>query len=387
MDLQNVSDINIPEGDVRTIHDKNSRLLWGKLSYDTKYAGNTIQDGSPTPDAPVAIQTVTGEQTIEITGKNLFSSPVIVGGWNANGTANMGASAKNRFKSQDKIAVLPSTTYTLSGDPKISGKTLQSTVQTYGASETIISQLPSSSTFATLPYTFTTPSSCHFVTISGRYSDNTQIGSTLGELTDAIMNVQLEQGSTRTFYELYQSHDYTVDLGTIELCKLGDYQDYIYKSGDDWFLHKDINREYLDGSSDEQWVRQMIGGDFTTAWFQHTFEYPSIATNERLYILSNNFTNIGSISYQNTTEGMGTLQGSVRFRWQMTTIQNLTNWRAWLGTHPTAVYYMMDTPIETQITDATLISQLDAIHQFLTRYGYNSTVSGNLPLIISKTNL
>lgn len=385
--MQNVSNLVIPEGEVRTIHDKNSRLLWGKLSYDTKYAGNTIQDGSPTPDAPVAIQTVTGAQTVTITGKNLFSSPVIVGGWNANGTANMGASAKNRFKSQDKIAVLPSTTYTLSGDPKISGKTLQSTVQTYNASETIISQLPSSSTFATLPYTFTTPSNCYYITISGRYSDNTQIGSTLGEPTDAIMNVQLEQGSTRTFYEPYQSHDYIVDLGIIELCKLGNYQDYIYKSGDDWYLHKDINREDLDGSSDEQWVHQTGGGDTYHNWFQHNFEYPSVATNERLHILSNNFTNIGSISYQNTTEGMGTLTGNVRFRWNMGEINTSAKWRAFLGEHPTTVYYMMDTSIETQITDATLISQLDDIHQFLTRYGYNSTVSGNLPLIISKTNL
>lgn len=41
----------------------------------------------------------------------------------------------------------------------------------------------------------------------------------------------------------------------------------------------------------------------------------------------------------------------------------------------------------TKITDNTLISQLNTVHQFLTRYGYNSIVSGNLPLIISKTNL
>lgn len=382
MDMQNVSNLVIPEGEVRTIHDKNSRLLWGKLSYDTKYAGNTIQDGTPTPDAPVAIQTVTGAQTVTITGKNLFSSPVIVGGWNANGTANMGASAKNRFKSQDKIAVSPSTTYTLSGDPKISGKTLQSTVQTYNASETIISQLPSSSTFATLPYTFTTPSSCHFITISGRYSDNTQIGSTLGEPTDAILHVQLEQGGSRTSYEVYEKATYTVNLGSTELCRIGNYQDYIYKNGDDWYVHKEIGKYTFTGA--ENWQTESYG---TNSW----------KVGGIIAIYEHNVTEVETlcdyaqgVSYNGRAQGDATntcvcyVNQNDVFIVRNTTITTKVAMQA--ATTGKDLYYKA-TPIDTKITDNTLISQLNTVHQFLTRYGYNSIVSGNLPLIISKTNL
>lgn len=39
-----------------------------------------------------------------------------------------------------------------------------------------------------------------------------------------------------------QSQSLTVDLGSIELCKIGSYQDYIYKSGGDWYVHKEIGK-------------------------------------------------------------------------------------------------------------------------------------------------
>ena len=43
MDMQNVSNLTIPEGQVRTIHSKDSRLIWGRVAYNTKYAGDTFQ--------------------------------------------------------------------------------------------------------------------------------------------------------------------------------------------------------------------------------------------------------------------------------------------------------------------------------------------------------
>lgn len=39
----------------------------------TKLSGNAEQNGTPTPDAPVPVDVVTGEQTVGVTGKNLFS--------------------------------------------------------------------------------------------------------------------------------------------------------------------------------------------------------------------------------------------------------------------------------------------------------------------------
>lgn len=119
MDMQNVSNLQIPEGAVRTIHDKDSRLIWGRVAYNTKYAGNTIQNGVPTPDTPIPVQTVTGEQTVAVTGKNLYnltSGPTIESGVTGVGTteyftmdgAVIGAGGRLVFNE----CTLPAGTYT-----------------------------------------------------------------------------------------------------------------------------------------------------------------------------------------------------------------------------------------------------------------------------------
>ena len=43
MEMQNVKNLTITEGNVKTIHDKNNQLIWGAVGYDTKYVGDTTQ--------------------------------------------------------------------------------------------------------------------------------------------------------------------------------------------------------------------------------------------------------------------------------------------------------------------------------------------------------
>ena len=66
---------------------------------------------------------------------------------------------------------------------------------------------------------------------------------------------------------------------------------------------------------------------------------------------------------------------------------DLTSFNTWVADHNIIVYLTGIPPTDIQITDTTLISQLEDIHQFLTRYGYSSTVVGNLPIVITQTNL
>lgn len=68
-------------------------------------------------------------------------------------------------------------------------------------------------------------------------------------------------------------------------------------------------------------------------------------------------------------------------------ITSLSELNDYFSATPMSFYFPLKTPVDTQITDATLISQLNAINEWLTRYGYESTVSGNLPIIIDRTNL
>lgn len=63
--------------------------------------------------------------------------------------------------------------------------------------------------------TFTTPANCKYVSIA---------------VNKAIVNFQLEQSSSATSYIAHQGNNFEVNLGTIELCKINTYQDYIYKN-------------------------------------------------------------------------------------------------------------------------------------------------------------
>lgn len=258
MNLQEVNNITMTEGTVRTIHDSNGKLLWGKLTYSTTYDGDTEQDGTPTPASPVGVEVVTGSQTVTI-------------------------------------------------------------------------------------------------------SDGTNTGS------------------------------FTVNLGTTELCKIDNYQDYIYKSGDDWYVYKAIGKN--ESLNSIQWNSNGSQGDTTNGiTFYYTgSEIPKVAGETTFY--SNYFTQVPA-SVANTdhtlTDFMTSASaGAAVFNVKRSRLstEDRAGFQSWLSQNGVVLYYPLATPTDTQITDATLISQLNSIHQFLTRYGYTGTVSGNLPLVINQTTL
>lgn len=251
MDMQNVSNLQIPEGIVRTIHDSASRLIWGRLNYDTKYTGDAVQSGTPTPDAPIPVQVVTGAQTVTI-------------------------------------------------------------------------------------------------------------GDGVG------------------------SEDFAISLGSLELCKLGNYQDYIYKSGDDWFVHKEVqhlslgisdmnNNEQYPGWRNRTVLVDTLGSGLNNTLNRITQYLANILTSDSSSadtgILSANTRGTGSLFFQNGN-------------W------NQTYWKTNYPNLSLELYYGILVPqVDAQITDQTLVGQLNDVHEWLTRYGYNATVTGNLPIIIDKTNL
>lgn len=53
-------------------------------------------------------------------------------------------------------------------------------------------------------------------------------------------------------------------------------------------------------------------------------------------------------------------------------LNDLAGFKTWLSTHNTTVYYVLAEPTTTEITNATLISQLNALYEF---YVNSSTVS------------
>lgn len=513
MNLQDVANIAIPEGGVRTIHDKDSRLLWGKLSYDTKYMGDSSQNGIPTPGSPVNVNIVTGVQTFVVTGKNLFASKysqfdnaggtggtynyfklptdgtytlsltakndvpatsnrnigfTATGGssttpikwaWKADSTATKGQviSITNEASGGVYMGYLSlysknetafdwfienfdiqlelgsATTYepyqgqsygvSLTGknlfdinnlsatgitiENGVASGTAQSFNTAFGAAGISLPFNDGQYTISVVGYTdgnqsteataglgfrvgYTDATFSNYVYWNN--SDTTAVTKTFttasGKTPEAIYfsfagkgqniwhlsQIQVEEGSSATGYVPY--YDYG-------LCKIDTYQDYIYKSGSDWYVHKEIGKAVLTGS--ENW--QLAGSSTNTSRFSMSASGLGLMSAVNGYCNSNVYVKSGVSS---DTQLCGIVSGTLYYRVNHGVVGNadsLPQFKTWVASNNIIIYTALTTPTDTKITDATLIAQLDAVHQFLTRYGYNGTVSGNLPIIISKTNL
>ena len=181
--------------------------------YEYSLMGDTKQNGTPTPDTPVAINTVTGGQTIKVTGKNLWGDVPTFTRTNAGYTATQnedgtitlsGTSTTSGGSITFALAVdngiykkLPAGTYTISCDLASSNIWIQA-YDTSDSSRTLA--VAKSSTGAS----FTLSESANVflrIWING-----------VGIVTDGTYKIQLEKGS-KTSYEPYKSQTYEINLG------------------------------------------------------------------------------------------------------------------------------------------------------------------------------
>ena len=365
MNLQNVTKIVMPDGEVKAIHNSNGDLLWGKVSYDVKYKGDTAQNGTPTPSAPVAVQTVTGENVVKINdgqgneqnyevnlGKNLLSSLWESGSYDS----STGGKTPNgsMTRTANRISVNPNTAYIIS----VNGSGVAMNVYSYNAAGTFLGHqlVANSASFSTGPNT-------RYITMSRNANIDTS-------------KAQLERGSIITQFAPY--------FTPIELCKIDNYQDYIYKSSGKWYVRKEIGKEIADGS--EEWGQS----SYTNTSILSAYSTGITAAVSGSFTYSDEFNYIATVSGSTTSEYVShynTNQLRIGILKSRLSSADITGFKAWLASNPATIYYVLATPTDTEITDEALVAQLDTIEQWLTRYGYNATVSGNLPIIIDRTAL
>lgn len=173
---------------------------------------------------------------------------------------------------------------------------------------------------------------------------------------------------------------YPISLGNIELCKVGNYQDYIYRSNGSWILHKETSSVTLDGSEDWHIYNNVLQLYAITDY--------AISGNAPI---SDHFVGVSNVSGLsavpdksicfNQTSGATT----PRFYLKDTSLfMSVSDLQTWLGENPTKVYYALATATETAISDATLIAQLNALARANSYNGdTNIMVSGNTPAILS----
>lgn len=408
MNVQDAKDLHITEGNVRTIYDSLGNQLWGRANYNTSYNGDTTQ------------QTYSGTNLYNYTDTTgTIGSGITTDGdgWITCTIDNSGGTS-TRYSNYytNPLALTPSTNYALvleirsvSGTGQIEGGGSNATTQvtTYRvdfenmtAGSTIIIPILSKSDvsgtnglrtyfrfnagqsgsvtvrISVLADTSVTPSTFVYQPYTGGIpAPNPDYPQTVNVVT-GTQTVTITGGIV--------SNNFTLNLGAIELCKIGSYQDYIYKSGNDWYVHKATEKVVLVGSNSENWQYNAGNAVFTLADYL-SYAIDGTAPVSNYYIGQANVTGYSQLN--NNSVALLKSSTNNRLLIKNTAFSTNTAFKNWLSSNNTSLYYPLATATDTKITDATLVGQLNAVHEWLTRYGYTATVSGSLPIIISQTNL
>lgn len=435
--------------------------------------GNATQDGTPTPDDPVDIQVVTGENVVKISGKNLLNpSEILQGTW-------INPSIPNTcvfflpISTGQTITVSNQDTATwrfsmgLCETPR-AGTNTQDTGWQTGASKTLTAQsggflyvqlrmnsvanitpsdiptgvfmiergstatdyepfqaqsyevnlgknLLNSFTISASGITVATDGT---LTVSGNSSANgyKHTGKTLAELAPSlkvgdVVYLYLESdwsgtkavytshggywttGNSKTItsdmlsdgvivYGGYQTTTtirimltkaldttYAPYFTPIELAKIGDYQDYIWRDGNDWKVHKEVGKVIYDGS--ETW--SLYTGK------SHTFMTSLGSGIRAMNGLCDHFRTGYAASFDvspcfypfNTTNMI----------FSYPDMADVAAFKTWLASNPTTVYYALSTPTDTIITEQTLIDQLNTLGNAKLFVGQNNISTNTLNAI------
>ena len=162
--------------------------------------------------------------------------------------------------------------------------------------------------------------------------------------------IMLEKGSKANSFTPY-------GVTPIELCKIGTYQDYIYKDNGSWYLHKEIGKVVLDGS--EYWTRStrpyyqtpvnnIIINPSSSTIGQVVCNYFKATTPDKIW-------NDNENGITNQTDGQ-----FIRLRIKDDTY-TLETFKTWLSSNNLIVYYVLATPTNTLIEDTTLLEQLESL--------------------------
>lgn len=279
-------------------------------------------------------------------GKNMLDPSTLVDGYiSVNGEYNT-AHTNGEMRS-GMIAVSPSTAYTFS---------IQATSSTYdpwfGVGEysaanvaSFVQRNTNSGSGVTL-ITFTTSATTNYIAVSARN-------------LKAATKVQLEQSNSATTYEPWSP---------LELCKIGDYQDYIWNDNGTWKVHKAIGKHTFTGA--ENWVRS---GRTTSSVFVAGLDVLSLTIKQstKNQSLMNHFRFVPATSMQIGTFDLYNGSASAQYialALDATSVPDVTAAKAWITANQPTIYYILTEPTDETITNATLIAQLDAL---AASYSYN----------------
>ena len=317
------------------------------------------QDGTPTPSSPETIHSTTGSNTIVVRNAQLFDKSTaltdkLVNASNGNVGNDTGTTASDYIHINGISNII------------LSGTTVSYTNggAFYDENKTYVSGFNS----ASIKNGIAIPSNAYYVRFN---TLNTKVDTTM-----------LNEGTTALTYQEYNSTDYSVNLGNIEYCKISTYADRIFKnvSSDpdyddtldegDWYIKKNIGKVVLDGT--ENW------GQNTAQTLTNTSLYYTPLIDSTLNVsqaIKSNYFNYTQL-WSTDIEGIYGYSGSnaLRIRINTSTASDTDEFKTWLSNNNTIVYYVLNTPTYTKITDDDLILQLENI-QIMKTYNEQTNIS------------
>ena len=201
--------------------------------------------------------------------------------------------------------------------------------------------------------------------------------------------------STSGYYKItYGTTLQQISPNPIELCKIGDYQDYIYKDNGSWYLHKEIGKVVLDGS-ERGWGRSgsssndvFVGAlnlnhygigiyskqSTASSWLVNRFSYGTLGALNKFNVYNPDAT----YGYNNIGFGIST-----------DIVNDIDTFKTWVLNNNIVFYYLLATPTNTEITYQPLIDQLNLLEKAQSKENQTniSQVNNDLPFIISASAL
>ena len=328
---------------------------------------------SPNPDYPQEIKVVEGRQVITDKGKNLlnpYTEPTERYGITASYNQNTHVYTFNGTCTRDNITfilsnnkinftkqVTKSITFWVGGsctnscdirhfDSNYNSNVIYSIVNISSTNNKISK---------TSNYTFESP--INYATIrfnNGSVANNLQI------------KVMVTDDDNTDYEPYYNPVSYNIDLNleNIYLAKMPntDYKNRIYKNNGNWYYERNVEKYIIDGT--ESWTTQSA----YSGYYRYMFVLMENYKNDNL---SYGVVGMNSHFIQRITQPHGDyeylyLQAAnnnlLSVYIQIKNLSTIANFKTWLSENNVVVWYVLANPVTTQITNTTLINQLEALY-------------------------
>lgn len=344
------------------------------------YRGGTP---SPSPSFPSAVENISGNSSVKVHGKNVWTyTPQNFYGQNANTTHTINSDGSlsvtttaGQYQQSAFFLNLPDGEYTFSlGNVTSTNSSMNVKRMSLGYSE--------NNTFITVqhidagtPKTVTlsdTDNRRYVLRFWGSYA--TSISN-----TSTYSGVQIELGNQASSYEAFKEMKFPLSLGALNFAKIDSAKDRLYNVGNKWYKHAEVGHKIID--ADVSGIAQDGTAGTSTASYSGAFLIMNTATGVDNTALSSNLGTINSQAISDNTGALSMQDGTfahrsgtndrLYFRNSALTGKTGEEVKTILSGNSGGadLWYVLATAVEEEITDLTLISQLEDIRLYS---GYNA---------------